>query len=182
VGTNADRGSATNDDAEPAEDPLVGAGLEAEDAPPASSDASDAPEASPPAQVFAACLSEGDAYEDCDSIHVTMHEASVPRCVQLTIDNCGSYSRRTLSVEAPSQWDLVSGSIGTSARACELGVFNASNRVVLDASGTIGWNDAGPVPTELVLELTLEPSRTTGDVPSVELATSEPLDVGACPE
>jgi hypothetical protein len=182
-GADQNPGSTTNDADEPAEDELDEAGLESEDPPAASSDEPDAPkEASPPAQVFAACLSVGDAYEDCDTIHVTMQEAAAARCVQLTIDNCGAYRRRTLSVEAPSQWDLVSGSIGTSPRACELGVFNISNTVVLDASGTISWNDAAPAPTDLVLELTLEPSRTGGDAASVELATSEPLDVGECPE
>jgi hypothetical protein len=183
AGANGDRDTATNDADGPAEDPLDGAALETQDPLPPSSDESNATEAaSPPAQIFEACLSVGDAYEDCDTIHVTMQEAAVPRCVQLTIDNCGAYSRRTLSVEAPSPWDLVSGSIGTSSRACELGVFNASNTVILDASGTIGWNVSAPAPTDLVLQLTLEPSRTAADAPSVALATSEPLDVGECPE
>ncbi len=177
-----DPGSSTDDESEPVDDALDGAALETEDPPPTSSDESDAAEESPPAQVFAACLSAAGAYEDCDTIYVTMQESEPPRCVQLTIDNCSAYGRRTLSVEAPTRWELVSGSIGTNPAACELGVFNASNTVVIDATGTIGWDAEAPAPTGLELELTLEPSRTGGDLPSIELATSEPLDVDDCPE
>lgn len=181
--SNDDTDDTENDEAEPPpEGALDGAELDSEDPPRASGGEADAPEAPPPDQVFAACLSAGGAYEDCDTIYVTMRESDPPRCVQLTLDNCGAYGRRTLTVEAPTQWELISGSIGTSPAACELGVFNASSTVFIDATGTIDWDDAAPVPTELELELTLTPSRTGGDVPSIEIATSEPLDVAECPE
>lgn len=136
----------------------------------------------PPARVFAACMTDEDAYEDCASIYVTMQQSEPPQCVQLTIDNCGTYGRRTLTVDAPAQWQLTSGSIGTNPDDCELGDFNASNTVLIDATGTIEWDEAAAGPTDLVLELTLEPSRTGGELPSVDIATSEPLNVAECPE
>jgi hypothetical protein len=141
----------------------------------------DESEAAPPAPVFAACWSNGGRY-DCDAIHVIVQESEPERCVQLTIDNCDTYGRRTLGVEAPSSWDLSSGSIGSSPEACELGVFNPSNIIVLDASGSVSWAGTTAAPTDLVLDVTLVPAQTAGAAPDVEIATSEPLDLSECPE
>jgi hypothetical protein len=186
--TPASQGSDSSDDssddnAEAAQEggELEGAAADPEDAEEASDDEMDETESSP-ARVFAACVTEEDAYEDCVSIYVTMQQTEPPQCIQLTIDNCGTYGGRSLTVDAPARWELTSGSIGTNPSDCELGEFNASNTVLLDASGTIGWDEAAAAPTDLMLELTLEPSRTGGDIPSVDITTSEPLNVAACPD
>jgi hypothetical protein len=138
--------------------------------------------ASAPAQTFAACaISERTYGTRCDTVYVTMQQASPARCVQLSIDNCGTYDRQGLRVDAPLGWRLASGAIGLNFDECELGVFYPDSDVVVDASGTISWNEATPLPSELVLELTLEPTSLASDTASVDVVTSEPLEPSPCP-
>jgi hypothetical protein len=100
--------------------------------------------------------------------------------VQLTIDNCGGYNSQGLPVDAPTSWRLASGSIGSNSNDCDLGVFDPEKTGVADAEGTITWNELTSRPTELVLDLTLSPSRSARDSTSVRVATSEPLNPSAC--
>jgi hypothetical protein len=160
---------------------------------PAENEASDAPvtpnvaapggsDSAPPvtAQTFAACTNEGSYGSDCDIIYVTMKQTSPSRCIQLNIDNCGGYNQQGLPVDVPVSWRLASGSIGLNFGECELGVFYSDSDVVVDASGSISWNEATRLPSELVLELTLEPSSSAADTTSVEVVTSEPLNPSPC--
>jgi len=103
----------------------------------AASGASGAPSAG--ANAFASCVRGRGGYTDCDSVYVTMTQASPPRCVQLTIDNCtsGAYGRQGLPVDVPVTWQLSSASIGDSPGACELGVYYPESTVVIDAEGSI---------------------------------------------
>jgi hypothetical protein len=109
-----------------------------------------------------------------------MKQASPPRCVQLTIDNCGSYSRQGLSVDVPLSWRLASGAVSSNLDECDLGVFYPSSSVAADASGSISWNEATRLPTELVLDVTLEPASSAPDQTSVDIATPEPLNLPTC--
>jgi hypothetical protein len=139
--------------------------------------------ASAPTLTFEACTSNGGVYGDnCDTIYVAVKQASPPRCVQFNIDNCGVYGRQGLGVDVPLSWRLASGSIGANANECEVGVFYTDSTNVVDASGTITWNEATRLPTELVMELTLVPSGSGEDATTVEIATSEPLNPAACAE
>jgi len=141
------------------------------------------PESPPPApaQVFEACTSGGAGYgDDCESIYVTMKQMSPPRCVQLTIDNCGGYSSQGLPVDAPLSWRLASGSVGSNLNECELGTFYSRSAVALDASGSITWNETTQQPTELVLDVTLEPSSSAQDLASVDVVTAQPLNPAVC--
>jgi hypothetical protein len=148
--------------------------------PPASSPDPETPPPAP-AQTFEACTSSETGYgEACESIYVTMKQMSPPRCVQLTIDNCGGYSRQGLSVDAPVSWRLASGSVGSNLNECELGTFYSSSAVALDASGSITWNETTRLPTEVVLDVTLEPSGSAEDTASVDVVTAQPLNPVAC--
>jgi hypothetical protein len=132
-----------------------------------------------PAQVFAVCTQRRGAYDDCDTIYVTMTQ-DTSRCVQLTIDNCGSYNARGLAADVPNPWRLASGAVSSSASPCELGAFYPSSTSVSDASGTISWNEATALPTEIVLDLTLELSGASDDAAAVPVATAAPLNPTDC--
>jgi hypothetical protein len=135
---------------------------------------------STPAQAFEACIKPRGAYDDCDTIYVTMTQEAPPRCVQLTIDDCGGYGRQGLAADVPNPWRLASGSVSASADACELGVFNPASASISEASGSVTWNTTTPLPTELVLELTLEASSSTDDSASLAVATTAPLEPADC--
>lgn len=146
----------------------------------APSGASGAPSAA--AKAFASCARGRGGYTDCDSVYVTMTQASSPRCVQLTIDNCtsGAYGRQGLPVDVPVTWQLSSASIGDSSGACELGVYYPESTVVIDASGSIEFEPAAAsaLPAGIVLDLELEPSRSGAEL--IEVVTSEPLNPARC--
>lgn len=132
-------------------------------------------------QAFQACATtEGSYGGNCDIIYVTVKQTAPSRCVQLTIDNCGGYNSQGLPVDAPTSWRLASGSIGSDPSDCDLGVFDPEKAGVIDASGTITWNELTPAPSELALDLTLEPSSSARDSASVRVTTSEPLDPIDC--
>lgn len=129
------------------------------------------------AATFAACLDGGGVYSDCETIFVTAVLADPERCVQLTIDNCGTYGRQGLSADTPTGWRLASGSVSDSAAPCELGAFYASSSSLRNATGTITWDLAAPSPTNVSLDLALELGEDT-----LPLATSVPLEPAACEE
>jgi hypothetical protein len=165
-----------------ADGPIAGAQASTPDESAAAS--SDAPDdsASPvAAEAFEACTSNGGSYGDnCDSIYVTVKRTSPARCVQLTIDNCGGYNRQGLAVDVPLSWRLASGSISSNVDQCALGVFYPDRPGVRDASGAISWNESTRLPSEIVMELTLEPSISATDTTSVHIATSAPLTPVPC--
>jgi hypothetical protein len=178
---------ADEDDAMPA-NPAAADPEEAPDEAPAApggsaSNSSSLPPA--PATAFAACTRRGGYGTNCDSVYVTMTQASPERCVQLVIDNCGDgYTSQGLPVDTPVSWKLSSASIGASPDECELGVFNPESTVVVDASGSIDWDAALPtaLPTGIVLDVTLQPSSSADDTSSIDVSTIEPLSPASCEE
>ena len=129
---------------------------------------------------FQACTHrEGTYGRNCDSLYVTMKQMSPPQCVQLTFDNCGEYGREGLGVEVPRPWRLDSGTVGSNLSQCELGVFYPSSSVALRATGSTTWNDENALPTEIVLDLSLETS-SSGASTSIAVATTAPIIPVAC--
>jgi hypothetical protein len=178
------RGPAQAAPASPPDAPAADeAAAEDDDAPAsdaAESDAEAATEDSVAAPAFASCITGGGAYSDCETIYVTVTQASPARCVQLSIDNCGSYSRQGLSADAPPSWRLASGSVASSASPCELGVFYPGSTSIEDATGSIHWNEETSRPTAIELALTLQPAGAVGETASIAVATVDPLDPVAC--
>jgi len=135
------------------------------------------------AQAFSACWTDSGLYSDCESIFVTVTQASPARCIQLTIDNCGTYGRQGLSADAPTFRRLAGGSIGDAAAPCEFGVFYSSSTSIADASGSVSWDETTSRPSALVLDLSLEPSGgVSGDAEPIPLATPEALEIAECEE
>jgi len=129
---------------------------------------------------FEACThSEGTYGRNCDYLYVSMKQVSPARCVQLTFDNCERYDRRGLAVDLPTSWLLDSGTVGSNLEECELGVYYPSSGVVLRGSGAVSWNETNRLPSELVLDITLETSTATGTA-SVDVTTAAPLAVSVC--
>jgi hypothetical protein len=132
-------------------------------------------------RTFAACTTS--SYVSCDYIYVAMQEAGTNLCVQLALDNCGSYQQPGLPVDVPLSWKLTSGSAGTSGAGCVPGVFNATSVPLIDAQGTIIWDDTARRPSGLVIDVTVEPSRSPGaGLAAGPIALSTRELVGALPD
>jgi hypothetical protein len=124
------------------------------------------PKPGPLGQSLAACTVEG---VDCNNINVAVSDRERDVCIQLTIDNCGGFSRAGLPVDLPVSWRLGSASLDELADGCAPGGYDPDNVIIVDASGSISWNEETPQPTEVVIDVTLVPSRTS--------LNSEPIDI-----
>jgi hypothetical protein len=128
-------------------------------------------------RVFAACTNFDDG--ECDYIYITMQGDAAVDCVQLTLNNCGSYGR-ALDIDAPLSWQVSSGSLNPGEPECVLGEFYAEGVAIVSATGSIDWNREARQPSGFVIDVTLQPATSRPGTPlgSVSIATqelSEPL-------
>lgn len=131
-------------------------------------------------RTFTACTSS--SLLACDYIYIAMREAGSDLCVQLTIDNCGDYQRPGFAVDVPLSWRVSSGSAGVLKAGCVPGEYEPASVPIIAAEGEITWNDTTRRPSAMVIDLTVEPSRSPGaglDAGPITLSTREL--VGALP-
>jgi len=126
-------------------------------------------EPAPPAGDVQACLA---LVVECTNISVAVSDVERGVCVQLSIDNCGGAQRAGLPVDLPATWRLASASLGDLAEGCVPGSFDPDNVIIVDASGSIAWNEETPRPSELVIDITLEPSPVAADTEPVSVSAS----------
>jgi hypothetical protein len=167
-----DRPSDDDDDAEPAamepsdppaeEQPAAGdsdAGLQ-----PAAPAGDDDDDESPlvAGQTATACTDDGG---NCLIVNIAVSDAGEDSCIQLALDNCESSAQAGLRVDLPVSWRLGSASISSSSDDCVPGAqFNPQNgSTVVTASGSIDWNLTTRVPSELVLDVTLQAASAALD-------------------
>jgi hypothetical protein len=135
-----------------------------------------------PAATFAACISDGGAYSDCETIFVTVAQVAPERCIQLTIDNCGTYGRQGLpGADTPFEWRLAGGTVSPSASPCELGAFYSGSTSLANATGSITWDETARTPTDVTFDLSLE-LLAADEGEAIELSTPAPLQPTTCDE
>lgn len=113
-----------------------------------------APAAQAPGFTFKACAASGVA--GCDYIYIAAQDARAKSCIQLALDNCGSYQRPGLPIDLPLSWRLGSASIGALGEECLPQVYDPKSTPVVSAGGAISWNLESRQPSELVVDITLE--------------------------
>jgi hypothetical protein len=141
---------------------------------PAASAGDDEPPASL-GQSAVACTDDGG---DCLIVNIAVTDVDEDSCIQLALDNCESSPQAGLRVSLPVSWRLGSASVSRSADDCEPGAqFNPQNgSTVISASGSIRWNLMTRAPSEMVLDLTLEPARSALDPTPVRITNSDLVD------
>jgi hypothetical protein len=157
---------------EPAEQPgdqVAVLGAQPSDPPPASSSDAEPPdggEPSPPPDrdvaepeptggALAACTKDGG---NCLIIKVAIRDLANQSCVQLALDDCGNFDRGGLRVDVPLSWRVASASVGRLEDDCTPAAdFDPGSAIILRADGEITWNQETAVPSDLVIDLTLEP-------------------------
>jgi hypothetical protein len=117
-------------------------------------DADEAP-AAPTGGALAACTEDGG---NCLVINVAVSDRTNQSCIQLAIDDCGIYGRGQLRVDLPVAWRMSSASVGKLNGDCTPAAeFDPDSAIILKANGAISWNQETPQPSDLVLDVTLEP-------------------------
>ena len=157
----------------PAEDDAAPAPPEAaepEAPPPAAAPAADAGELPPAAggddvggtvggpsggggPVLAACLEDGGG---CTVINISVLDEAAGSCVELVVDDCGTFSRAGIPVDTPVTWRLGSASVADLEEACVPAAFDPDSAIIVDGSGSISWNLETRRPSDLVLDVSLE--------------------------
>jgi hypothetical protein len=112
-----------------------------------------------PGPIVAACTDDGG---NCLIVNIAVTDAGEDSCIQLALDNCGGSPQAGLPVRLPVSWRLGSASVTSSAEDCLPGAqFNPEiGSTVIDASGSITWNLTTRVPSEMVVDVTLEPASS----------------------
>jgi hypothetical protein len=128
-------------------------------------------------QAVVACFSQG---VDCTTINVAVTDADEDVCVQLTIDNCGGFSRAGLPIDLPVGWRLGSASFADLEEGCVPGTYDPDNVIVIDADGSIGWNLDTPRPSEFAVDVTLTPSAAAIGADAIVIIGSVPDSLLDC--
>jgi hypothetical protein len=120
------------------------------------------PPALAPGQTVTACTDDGGG---CLLVNIAVSDASEDSCIQLALDNCEGSPQAGLRVDLPVSWRLGSASVSSSSDDCVPGTqFNPQNgSTIVTASGRIDWNRDTRVPSEVVLDVTLQPAGTALD-------------------
>jgi hypothetical protein len=115
-----------------------------------------------PGQTATACTDDGGG---CLLVNIAVSDPIEDSCIQLALDNCESSPQAGLRVTLPVSWRLGSASVSPSSDDCVPGAqFNPQDgRTIITASGSIDWNRDTRVPSEVVLDVTLQPAGTPLD-------------------
>jgi len=166
------------DDGDEPGTPDAGAAPEPDEAEP------DEPAVDTPAPVatgasVAACTEDGGG--GCTVIDVAVADADDESCVQLVLDDCRADDPQGLPVQGlPLGWRLASATVGNLDDDCTPATFDPNSVVIVDAEGSIGWDEEAPRPAELVLEVTLQPSSSALDPSPVSVAGTVPGRLPEC--
>lgn len=144
----------------PADEPTA-AGADAGLAPaaPVADDDEEDPPSLGAGQTIAACTDDGGG---CLIMNIALSDVGDDSCTQLILDNCESSAQAGLRVDLPVSWRLGSASVSSSSDDCLPGTqFNPqTGSTIITASGSIDWDVSTRVPSQIVLDLTLQPASS----------------------
>jgi hypothetical protein len=109
----------------------------------------------PAGGALSACTKDGG---NCLVINVAVSDLANQSCIQLALDDCGIYGRGGLRVDVPLSWRVSSATVGKLNGDCTPSAeFDPDSASILRAEGAISWNQDTAVPSDLVIDLKLEP-------------------------
>jgi len=127
--------------------------------------------------VLAACIEEGN---NCTVINIAVLDESAGSCVELVVDDCGTFTRAGLPVDIPVTWRLGSASVGDLEEGCVPAAYDPDSAIIVDGSGSISWNLDTRRPSDLVVDLSLEPASSAGIDSPVGVAGTFAGDIPDC--
>jgi hypothetical protein len=161
---------------DPPEDEPAAAGADA-GLVPVTPAADDDDEEDPPSlgvgQTATACTDNGGG---CLIMNIAVTDASEDACIQLALDNCESSAQAGLRVDLPVSWRLGSASVNSLSDDCLPGAqFNPqTGSTIITASGSIDWNLTTRAPSQVVVDVTLQPAG--GALDPIRVTNSDLVD------
>jgi len=140
--------------------------------PAAPADDGDEEPPAPGAQTAVACAEDGG---NCFIVNIALSDAAADSCIQLSLDDCEGSAQAGLPVDLPVSWRLGAASVNRSADDCTPGKqFDPrTGSTIIDASGSIDWNVMTRVPSEVVIDVTLEPASTAVDRTPIRVTNTD---------
>lgn len=158
----------------PADEPAAGVSTDAGVDPADPDDDDDAPP-SAARQAVVGCTENGGG---CLIFNIAVTDADTDSCIQLALDDCESSPQAGLRVDLPVSWRLGAASISRTSDNCVPGApYNPmTTSAIVGASGSINWNEDTRAPSEVVLDVTLQPASTAFDTTPIRVTNSDLLD------
>lgn len=109
---------------------------------------------------------------NCFVVQIALSDPEADSCILLALDNCDGAARAGLQVALPVSWRFGAASVNRSADDCAPDRrFNPqTSTAIIDASGSITWNTTTRLPSEVVMDLTLQP---LGDADAISVTNSD---------
>jgi hypothetical protein len=127
--------------------------------------------------VLAACLEDGGG---CTVINIAVLDEGAGSCVELVVDNCGTFTRAGLPVDTPVTWRLGSASVGDLEEGCVPAAYDPDSAIVVDGAGSISWNLDTRRPSDLVVDLSLEAASSAAIASPIGVAGTFAGDIPDC--
>ena len=127
--------------------------------------------------VLAACLEDGGG---CTVINIAVLDEVEGSCVELIVDDCGTFSRAGLPVDMPVTWRLGSASVGDLEEGCVPAAYDPDSTIIVDGSGSISWNLDTRRPSDLVIDVSLEAATGAGIASPVGVVGTFAGDIPDC--
>ena len=144
-------------------------------------DGSDPPDGDPAGAggaVLAACLEDGGS---CTVINIAVLDEAAGSCVELVVDDCGTFSRAGIPVDTPATWRLGSASVADLEEACVPAAYDPDSAIIVDGSGSISWNLETRRPSDLVVDVSLEAATGAAIDSPVGVTGTFAGDIPDCP-
>ena len=159
---------------EPADEPTVGASVDAGVSPAAQpgDEAGDDPAPVGGGQAALGCTEDGGG---CLIFNIAVADSVGDSCIQLVLDNCESSQEAGLRVGLSVSWRLGAASVSQTSENCVPGApyDPRTTSTVVSASGSIDWNEDTRLPSEVVVDVTLRPASSAVDAAPIRLTNSD---------
>jgi hypothetical protein len=113
----------------------------------------------------------------CVRLYIAVADRGAETCLQLSIDDCNDTTRPGLAVDVPLSWRFASGFVGKLDDECAPNArFVASDTTIVAGTGSVSWNEDTRQPSEIVIDMTLQPSNSAVDRTPITVSNSDLVD------
>jgi hypothetical protein len=118
----------------------------------------------------------------CVRLFISVADADAETCLQLSLDDCNDTTRPGLAVDVPLSWRFSSAFVGLLDGECVPNTqFQAmTDTAIVGGTGSISWNRDSRRPSEIVIDVTLQPSLVAVDSDPIRVSNGDL--VGPIPE